>query len=111
MVRKKIPLELPFGDITDNDRRAHFKTIRLYHIYRKRENDFPPNARARALLSFVFDFLHLGMDEAADLLMVEIDEVCPGYFDGPCKEDMEDPRFEKMCLKIADFYDKLLRRS
>jgi hypothetical protein len=106
---KKISLDLPIGDVTEADRRLYHKVIKMYKMYRRREKDFPPRAKARALLSFVYDFLHLGMDETSDLLMIEIGDVCPDYFHGFCKEDMNDPRFEKMCLKVADFYDNIFK--
>jgi hypothetical protein len=108
---KKISLELPIGDVTEADKQLHHKVVKMYKIYRKQESNFSPRVRARALISFIYDFLHLGMDDTADLLMIEIDEVCPDYFNGPCKEDMDDPRFEKMCLKITDFYDNLFKRE
>jgi len=61
-------------------------------------------------MSFVHDYITIGMDEAADMLMLEIDRICPNYFNGPLLKDMEEPRFEKICLKIADFYGNLFNK-
>jgi hypothetical protein len=112
MRNKRNVFVLPQGDVTERDRRNYNGLMMQYRCFREREDTFAPETRARGLIALTADFLDLGMDEAADQLLLEVDRICPNYFQGTMIRHMaNDPQFEKMCCKVAEYYGKLLDKA